>query len=60
MSFTVYTDGCSNLPGRLLQELEIQVLPCHYVLDGQPGVFLGDIDALTPMAIMTSSGAARC
>ena len=45
MSFTVYTDGCSNLPGRLLQELEIQVLPCHYVLDGQPGVFSGDIDA---------------
>ena len=44
MSFSVYTDGCSNLPGRLLTSLEIQVLPCHYVLDGQPGVFLGDID----------------
>lgn len=44
MSFAVFTDGCSNLPGRLLTSLEIQVLPCHYVLDGQPGVFLGDID----------------
>lgn len=44
MSFAVFTDGCSNLPGRLLASLEIQVLPCHYVLDGQPGVFLGDID----------------
>ena len=44
MSFTVYTDGCSNLPGRLLQELEIQVLPCHYVLDGQPGVFSGETE----------------
>lgn len=45
MSFTVFTDGCSNLPGRLLTDLNIQVLPCSYVLDGQPGVFEGDIDA---------------
>lgn len=45
MSFTVFTDGCSNLPGRLLRELDIQVLPCSYVLDGEPGVFTGDIDA---------------
>lgn len=44
MSFTVYTDGCSNLPGRLLEELDIRVLPCSYVLDGKPGVFTGDID----------------
>ena len=26
MSFTVFTDGCSNLPGRLLQELVFPVL----------------------------------
>lgn len=45
MSFTVFTDGCSNLPGRLLTDLNIRVLPCSYVLDGQPGVFEGDIDA---------------
>lgn len=45
MSFTVFTDGCSNLPGRLLKELDIRVLPCTYILDGQPGVFDGDIDA---------------
>lgn len=45
MSFTVYTDGCSNLPGRLLTELDIRVLPCSYVLDGEPGVFNGDIEA---------------
>lgn len=45
MSYAVYTDGCSNLPGRLLQELEIRVLPCSYVMDGEPGTYLGDIDA---------------
>lgn len=45
MSFAVYTDGCSNLPGRLLRSLDIKVLPCSYVLDGEPGVFTGDIDA---------------
>ncbi len=45
MSFTVFTDGCSNLPGRLLAELEIRVLPCSYVLDGISGTYTGDIDA---------------
>lgn len=44
MSFSVFTDGASNLPGRLLKSLDIQVLPCNYVLDGEPGVFTGDID----------------
>ena len=45
MSYTVFTDGCSNLPGRLLRELQIKVLPCSYVMDGVPGVYEGDIDA---------------
>ena len=45
MSYTVFTDGCSNLPGRLLWELQIRVLPCSYTMDGKPGVYLGDIDA---------------
>lgn len=45
MSFTVFTDGCSNLPNRLLTELDIRVLPCSYVLDGVPGTYNGDIDA---------------
>lgn len=44
MSYAVFTDGCSNLPGYILKELDIQVLPCHYVLDGEPGLFEGDID----------------
>ena len=45
MSYTIFTDGCSNLPGSLLESLNIRVLPCSYVLDGVPGVFEGDIDA---------------
>lgn len=44
MSFTVFTDACSNLPGRLLTQLDIQVLPCSYTLDGVPGVFDGDME----------------
>jgi len=45
MSYTIFTDGCSNLPGTLLSGLEIRVLPCEYILDGVPGTFSGDIDA---------------
>ena len=45
MSYAVYTDGCSNLPGRILKELDIRVLPCSYVMDDVPGTYLGDIDA---------------
>lgn len=44
MTFSVFTDGCSNLPGRILQELQIRVLPCSYVLDDVPGTYEGDID----------------
>ena len=44
MSYTVFTDGCSNLPGRLLQQLQIRVLPCSYTFDGEPQVFSGDMD----------------
>ena len=45
MSYIVFTDGCSNLPGDLLRKLDIHVLPCSYTLDGEPGVFDGDLDA---------------
>ena len=45
MSFTVYTDGCSNLPGELLERHDIRVLPCHYEMDGQPRVYDGNMEA---------------
>lgn len=45
MKFSVFTDGCSNLPGRILQQLQIHCLPCSYVMDDVPGTYHGDIDA---------------
>ena len=45
MSYTIFTDGCSNLPNRLLNELQIQVLPCDYVMDDVPATYDGDVDA---------------
>lgn len=44
MSFSVFTDGCSNLPGSLLSSLDIRVLPCSYTLDDIPGEFDGNLD----------------
>ncbi len=45
MAFAIYTDGCSNLPKRLLESLDIRVLPFHYMVDGQSLVYNGDIDS---------------
>lgn len=45
MSFAVFTDACSNLPTHLLEELQIRMLPCSYVLDGVPNVYDGNIEA---------------
>ena len=50
MSYTVFTDGCSNLPGHMLSELDIRVLPCSYVLDGVPGTYDGNIDGFNAHA----------
>ena len=45
MSFTIFVDGSSNLPKYLLEQLDIRVLPCSYNLNGQPGVYDGDVDS---------------
>ncbi len=44
MSFAVYTDSCSNLPGALLHSLDIRVMPCTYRIDGETVSYSGDID----------------
>ena len=44
MSYQVFTDACSNLPNRLLEELNIHVLPCGYEMDGASAVYAGDVD----------------
>ncbi len=45
MAYAIYTDGCSNLPQKLLQELDIRVLPFYYMVDGESLVYNGDIDS---------------
>ena len=45
MSFAIFTDGCSNLPGEQIRKHRIRVLPCTYTLDGVQHVYNGDIDS---------------
>lgn len=45
MSFTIFVDGSSNLPGRLLRELGIEILPCTYSMDGVPSTYDGSLDS---------------
>lgn len=44
MSYAVFTDAASNLPGRFLEGMDIRPLPCSYTMDGEAGVYGGDID----------------
>ena len=50
MSYTVFTDAASNLPGKYLRGLDIRTLPCSYTMDGEEGVYEGDIDAFDARA----------
>lgn len=43
MSFVIYTDAASNLPGDQIQQHNIRVLPCTYTLDGAQHIYNGDI-----------------
>lgn len=45
MSYTVFTDSCSNLPPDIVAELGIHLLPCGYTMDGEDGVYDGDLDS---------------
>ena len=45
MSFTVFTDGCSNLPGYILSRHQIRTLPFTYTINGQQTVYNGDIES---------------
>jgi len=45
MSYTVFTDGCSNLPGAILNTRQIRVLPCSFTVGGEPFTYSGDIEA---------------
>lgn len=45
MSFIVFTDGCSNLPGSVLSRQQIRTVPFTYTINGQQIVYNGDIDS---------------
>lgn len=44
MSFALYTDSFSNLPGHLLKKLNIHALPCTYMIDNVTHSYNGDIE----------------
>lgn len=45
MSFAVFTDGCSNLPGTVLKSRQICTLPFTYTINGEQIIYNGDIDS---------------
>ena len=45
MSFAIFTDACSNLPGSVLKGRQINTLPCNYSIDGCQVTYLGDIES---------------
>ena len=50
MSFAIFTDGCSNLPGAILKDRQIRTLPCTYTMDDQQIVYSGDIESFDAKA----------
>lgn len=45
MSYTIFVDGSSNLPGSLLKSLDISILPCSYSINGEPSTYNGNLDS---------------
>lgn len=45
MSFAIFTDSSSNLPGNILKDRQILTLPCNYTIDDQPVVYHGDLES---------------
>lgn len=44
MSFSIFVDGSSNLPGETLRVLNIEILPCTYSMNGVPSTYDGNLD----------------
>ena len=45
MSFAIFVDGSSNLPGRILREQNLSILPCSICVDGVPSTYNGNLDS---------------
>lgn len=54
MPFTVFTDGCSNLPGEIVRGLGIRLLPCAYTVDGKSATYTGDLETFDSHAYYDS------
>lgn len=59
MPFALYTDSFSNLPGAYLEKLDIRVLPCSYLADGETIHYNGDIDTFDAKAYYDDMRAGR-
>ena len=44
MSFLIYTDCTANLPPKLAEEHDINIIPCTYYVDGKPVFYDGNLD----------------
>lgn len=44
MSYAIFTDACSNLPGSVLNGRQIRTLPAGYTIGDKHITYLGDID----------------
>lgn len=44
MSYAIFTDACSNLPGSVLNGRQIRTLPASYTIGDKHITYLGDID----------------
>lgn len=44
MSFAIFVDGSSNLPGDILRNLDIAILPCSYSMNGVASTYDGNLD----------------
>ena len=45
MSYSIFVDGSSNLPGSVLQQLDIRILPCSYTIGGKPSTYNGNLSS---------------
>ncbi len=59
MSFAIFTDSFSNLPGSILKNLDIRVLPCTYYCDGQPVHYSGELETFDSHGYYESMRAGR-
>lgn len=50
MSFVVFTDGCSNLPGTVLNRYRIRTVPFTYTINEKQIVYSGDIETFDARA----------